>query len=1108
PNIPLKFKIFDSCDIVASTLRDSSRKLIALFERKSAMSDTWARQNAEAVFAERRDVNKNVSLQTGEEFSMEFLKDQTPIISGKTHNDTHRFRDLYYQNQPLGYDGNARFHELRRIESECPSDAYDFGRDPRASSIRVENGGYMPRFNACHGEKEVVARKAFGEINSNQGCVTGRPQSNYTGGDFDRFGKVKFLCSFGGRIMPRSTDEKLKYVGGETHIVSIRKNLSWEELKKKTSAICKHLHSIKYQLPGDELDSLISVSSDEDLQNMIEEYNGLERLEGSQRPRLFLIPIVVDPENKTLQTLASDTSYHVNHLDHNPSFSKRLPGQMLRLDTTAMRPNQHFNGVHYNLSSYPSPPLSPSPFQHRDSNGGYSQFHGNNSSSESNHSANCQTYKQEAENLYGVQFQSGFSKNLETLPNISLVDTVCFHHERPANNGRLHSDKPCVPEESKVSFSGSTNSNDSFLGIPHSYSDSTLEINGGHSSYFSQERQSPSSPLNFTKKETQEKPVQVYRNNDLTDRRTQSNILDLKSNEEGDKTLQRDVSAAGNHYDEMYLNQETKNQERNSDTIFHLGADMECKNLPTYGNQTSTVVVDPWKQIKQDNDRLIGGTVSGNLISLEEGIAADTTNEETLDALYHTGNNGKGVVQKSFDLLQEPMNHAVQERNLEVSGIFLNNREGSNEDFLFNISSESANRQNFHETGGLELNPTLKKVSFSKKKNHVSKFILSSYDIPTVITDLQRTQIEDGLGHVRIPSIDMNKPASETYPSVERQDSPQASPHAKMNSSDTVFLSEEGTEANVDEKENSFNDTLIVEMEASVYGLQIIKNADLEDLTELGSGTYGTVYHGKWRGTDVAIKRIRKSCFAGRSSEQDRLTKDFWREAQILSNLHHPNVVAFYGIVPDGTGGTLATVTEFMVNGSLRHALLKRDRLLDDRKKIIIAMDAAFGMEYLHSKNIVHFDLKCENLLVNLRDPQRPICKVGDLGLSRIKRNTLVSGGVRGTLPWMAPELLNGSSTRVSEKVDVFSYGISLWEILTGEEPYADMHCGAIIGGIVKNTLRPPIPKTCSPDWRKLMEQCWSIDPDSRPPFTEITSRLRSMSMELVTKSKKRENKT
>ncbi|XP_022749580.1 uncharacterized protein LOC111299005 isoform X2 [Durio zibethinus] len=178
--------------------------------------------------------------------------------------------------------------------------------------------------------------------------------------------------------------------------------------------------------------------------------------------------------------------------------------------------------------------------------------------------------------------------------------------------------------------------------------------------------------------------------------------------------------------------------------------------------------------------------------------------------------------------------------------------------------------------------------------------------------------------------------------------------------------------------------------------LQIIKNSDLEELRELGSGTFGTVYHGKWRGTDIAIKRINDRCFAGKPSEQERM--------------------------------------------------------------------------------------------------------VGDLGLSKVKCQTLISGGVRGTLPWMAPELLNGSSSLVSEKVDVFSFGIVMWELLTGEEPYADLHYGAIIGGIVSNTLRPPVPESCDPEWRSLMERCWSSEPSERPNFTEIVNELRSTAAKIPPK--------
>jgi len=114
---------------------------------------------------------------------------------------------------------------------------------------------------------------------------------------------------------------------------------------------------------------------------------------------------------------------------------------------------------------------------------------------------------------------------------------------------------------------------------------------------------------------------------------------------------------------------------------------------------------------------------------------------------------------------------------------------------------------------------------------------------------------------------------------------------------------------------------------------------------------------------------------------------EFWREAAIISNLHHPNILALYGVVNNGPGATLATVTEFMVNGSLKKVLLRNDKYLDWRKRIMLAMDAAIGMEYLHSKDIVHFDLKCDNLLVNVKDPSRPICKVSCNSLSQILFN-------------------------------------------------------------------------------------------------------------------------
>ncbi|KAA8531326.1 hypothetical protein F0562_006035 [Nyssa sinensis] len=206
--------------------------------------------------------------------------------------------------------------------------------------------------------------------------------------------------------------------------------------------------------------------------------------------------------------------------------------------------------------------------------------------------------------------------------------------------------------------------------------------------------------------------------------------------------------------------------------------------------------------------------------------------------------------------------------------------------------------------------------------------------------------------------------------------------------------------------------------------LQTIKSLDLEYIKELGSSTYGTVLYGKWKGSDVAIKRIKPSCFIEGAQEEDRLV-DFWKEAHILGQLHHPNIVAFYGVVTDGPVTNLAIVREYMVNGSLKQFLRKKDRTIDRRKRLIIAMAAAFG-----------------------------------------------------TIPWMAPELLNNKNNMVTEKVDVYSFGIVMWELLTGEEPYASLRSEEIIAGIINGDLQPEIPSWCDPAWRSLMERCWLADPD------------------------------
>ncbi|KAA8550653.1 hypothetical protein F0562_002337 [Nyssa sinensis] len=1269
-----------------------------------------------------KNVNNNISIQTGEEFSVEFLQDRViprkvAVVPDVAQNHEKRVALNDNLKCQIGYEELTRIPALKRMDS----DATEFASGKR-STAEFENGAFMNK--ACGYLKESGAcghgpSKATNEVNYDQAGLgpstsslnvskSSQPYQPFGLGvsDGSQSGKMKFLCSFGGKILPRPGDGKLRYVGGDTRIISIRRNLSWEELVKKTLGIFNQPHTIKYQLPGEDLDALISVSSDEDLQNMVEEYHGLERLEGSQRLRIFLIPLTDENtyplDASTIQQANPDYQYvvAVNGIvdpipwrNYNGQYSGNEVNQLTNLECPSLHRNSSFSlhpletkdgiGVSHpsqfiNESQIflgQSPPFSPVPVQQVDIKSHHTQLdkdkslHGSTEFESSSlfnttqlppeiFSANAAGYHNLPQGL--SLLNCGHPNKKVDISQPSKPSRVHFHNqspdrefvapsrldkndsnfseysfERPMPKERAFNSENLIshPEDPVGLLLGLNDSIDSHHGISHAFSDSQLQELGGRPGDCSQEGMSTSSPLNLTTPQLsslivsaalQEKSVHLQENIDFINPQLQIKLPNIEPtlSHSGVKH-QIDMEDASkynfmtqNHNEEDPLSCDMMDG-FDKDRLLHRGSNLcESRSPPTAMERIdksvnvscdtiSTPFVNTLTQKLQVSGRMIPASSAIDLKSFADAMMQEPHNYRMEKAPVELIVKGRGTAKEQQHVLPGFMggqqgSDILWDKNSEVAGIFPGCKQQSrDENSVSNLLYGLSNGPVSHESPVLLPVSSQKDVGlqepmlisfkdlcpsavcvYAGPNANLKKFsglqepmlISSEFFYPSTVFDdaglnanllkngiptlLQNPTKDGGLrGEVSILDEDfVNYPDQKVQRSglgvcsIDKQKLEQNTlnknneknqmdlavivedmigsipPGMKSSSAavpyvvdatggseiispaateaDSIIPESDFEDARVDDghKDESISDAMIAEMEADIYGLQIIKNVDLEELQELGSGTYGTVYHGKWRGTDVAIKRIKKSCFAGRSSEQERLTKDFWREAQILSNLHHPNVIAFYGVVPDGAGGTLATVTEFMVNGSLRHVLLKKDRSLDHRKKLIIAMDAAFGMEYLHSKNIVHFDLKCDNLLVSLRDLQRPICKVGDFGLSRIKRNTLVSGGVRGTLPWMAPELLNSSSNRVSEKVDVFSFGIAMWEILTGEEPYANMHCGAIIGGIVKNTLRPPIPEQCDPEWRKLMEQCWSADPEARPSFTEITNRLCSMSAALKAK--------
>ncbi|CAH2054780.1 unnamed protein product [Thlaspi arvense] len=251
---------------------------------------------------------------------------------------------------------------------------------------------------------------------------------------------------------------------------------------------------------------------------------------------------------------------------------------------------------------------------------------------------------------------------------------------------------------------------------------------------------------------------------------------------------------------------------------------------------------------------------------------------------------------------------------------------------------------------------------------------------------------------------------------------------------------------------------------------------------EIGQGSCGTVYHGLWFGSDVAVKVFSKQEYS------KEVMQSFRQEVSLMKRLRHPNILLFMGAVTSPP--RLCIVSEFLPRGSLFHLLRKSRSKLDWRRRIHMALDIAHGMNYLHSciPPIVHRDLKSANLLVD----RNWTVKVADFGLSRIKHETyLTTKSGKGTPQWMAPEVLRNESA--DEKSDIYSFGVVLWELVTEKIPWETLNSMQVIGAVGFMNQRLEIPKDIDPCWISLMESCWHSDTKLRPTFQELMGTLRDL---------------
>lgn len=268
-----------------------------------------------------------------------------------------------------------------------------------------------------------------------------------------------------------------------------------------------------------------------------------------------------------------------------------------------------------------------------------------------------------------------------------------------------------------------------------------------------------------------------------------------------------------------------------------------------------------------------------------------------------------------------------------------------------------------------------------------------------------------------------------------------------------------------------------------------INFSELEIGRKIGEGGFGRVHIGLWNKKEVAIK-----IFSSKEKiNMKNVLNKFIKEINIISNLRHPNIVLYIG--SSVHKDSYYMITENIAKGSLFDYIHNKNNILNEKTQIRIAYQIAIAMRYLHAKNITHCDMKSSNILLN----DDFIIKLSDFGLSRMVNilNLNEVKGKFGTIHWMPPEIMRAK--KYEEASDVFSYGMILWEMMTGKIPYHDLEQNQIVALVADCGKIVEVPRDGNIALQKLIKNCLFYQPEKRSTFEAIVKFLEKVYTRITT---------